>query len=614
MKHYFKYWLLLSISFVAITTRSQTTNTPCNYAAYDKNTYLNKADCYFQNKMYAEAASNCATAYNFGLSSARTSTVQYDIDWPTNSTLWIIWVNSLLNAKDYDGALAKSNAYIELKPSEYAGYYWLCRSLYYKKDYNSALTAADKAASLGSKEVSFWKGMIYNETNDVQKAKEAFEKAIKLEPEKFEAYIQLGLIYRKESNISKMTEIYELACTNNPKNPIMAYYGAWMNFFAGKYTRAIELSDKFIFLTSYGGIKVNLNVKKEGSKINAYLEGVNNNNDLLTAGFKESARIIAINRNSIYNVAKTEDELKEYVIKQMKGEIGSELEIKVEQEKKIYVGKVKRVIIYTKEAAGGFGSRSIFNYYASKASEGESDYNQMLAIGNAENELLATGVNAYFKKDNASALAKLKTIEENSLAYMIKALVLAQNGDILASLTEYNKIPKEDLTEQSITLYKNRTELFTYYKPWFDSHKSKAETALSNGKQKEALTEYSLIARLTDGNERAELLKKMFNIVSLNPSAGEISEEARKYALRSEMLVKEGDFAGAEKELLNTINLAPYDAKLYFNMAIINAELKHYKEAIDYMKIYVDGVPDATNNRQAKDEIIKWEFMLERGK
>lgn len=608
LKYYFTF--LIIIGTLKITSQ----NTACNYAGSDKNTFFNKAHCYYINKMYREAASNCATAYNLGLASARTSTVQYDIDWPSGNFLWNIWFHSLLYSKDYDGAINKANSYIELKPTDSDGFLWLCKASYYKKDYTNAVIAGDKAVSMGNKYVFYWKGMIFTETNEIQKAKEMFEKAISALPEEFEAYVQLGLLYRKESNILKMTEIYELAYKNNPKKATILYYTTWMNFFAGKYDRAIELADKYIFATSYGSLKVNLNVKAEGSKINAYLEGINNNSDLLAAGFKEGARIIAINRNSIYNKGKTIEDIKDYVTKEMKGEVGSELEIKVEQEKKVYIGTVKRVIIYTKEAASGFGSKSIFNYYAGKNTEGENNFNQMTAIGNAENELLAAGTYAYFKKDFTDVLAKLKNTEENSLASMLKALALAKNGDILSSLTEYNKIPKEDLCEQSVPLYKNRTELFTYYKPWFDDHKAKAETALKNGKHKDALSEYSMVARLTDGNEKLELLKKMFNIVTLNPASGELSEEARKYALRSEILVKEGDFNGAEKELLNAINLAPYDAKLYFNIAIINSELKHYKEAIYYMKIYVDGVPDSPNNRQAKDEIVKWEFMLERGK
>ena len=49
-------------------------------------------------------------------------------------------------------------------------------------------------------------------------------------------------------------------------------------------------------------------------------------------------------------------------------------------------------------------------------------------------------------------------------------------------------------------------------------------------------------------------------------------------------------------------------------MALIQAELKNYPEAIRNMKIYQMADPDAPKARAAKSEIVKWEFMIEQGK
>jgi tetratricopeptide (TPR) repeat protein len=106
----------------------------------------------------------------------------------------------------------------------------------------------------------------------------------------------------------------------------------------------------------------------------------------------------------------------------------------------------------------------------------------------------------------------------------------------------------------------------------------------------------------------------MFSIVRRNPLLSEIPEDARKYALRGEMLVKEGSLEKAAAEIKKAIQIAPYAARLYYNCALINAELKNYPEAIRLMKIYLKASPDALDARAAKDEIIKWEFMIEQGK
>jgi len=105
-----------------------------------------------------------------------------------------------------------------------------------------------------------------------------------------------------------------------------------------------------------------------------------------------------------------------------------------------------------------------------------------------------------------------------------------------------------------------------------------------------------------------------FSMLRRNPLLSEVPEDARKYALRSEVLVKEGNFEQAATELKKAIQIAPYAARLYYNSALINAELKKYPEAIRHMKIYLKAAPDAPDARAAKDEIIKWEFMMEKRK
>jgi hypothetical protein len=62
------------------------------------------------------------------------------------------------------------------------------------------------------------------------------------------------------------------------------------------------------------------------------------------------------------------------------------------------------------------------------------------------------------------------------------------------------------------------------------------------------------------------------------------------------------------------IQNAPYIAKLYYNTALVDGELKKYPEAIRQMKIYIQADPDSPSSRTAKDMIIKWEFMMEKEK
>jgi len=116
--------------------------------------------------------------------------------------------------------------------------------------------------------------------------------------------------------------------------------------------------------------------------------------------------------------------------------------------------------------------------------------------------------------------------------------------------------------------------------------------------------------KTADDTEVQDIQETLFSMIRRNPLLSELPEDARKYALRSEMLVKEGNFEQAVAELKKAIRIAPYEARLYYNSALWNAELKKYPEAIRNMKIYLKAAPDAPDARAAKDEIIKWEFKI----
>ncbi|MFA6988784.1 MAG: hypothetical protein WC197_01835, partial [Candidatus Gastranaerophilaceae bacterium] len=90
------------------------------------------------------------------------------------------------------------------------------------------------------------------------------------------------------------------------------------------------------------------------------------------------------------------------------------------------------------------------------------------------------------------------------------------------------------------------------------------------------------------------------------------TKEARTHQVRAEALLKVDDLQGCLKEYKNALKLAPYMPKLSYNTAIIYGDLKNYNDAISYMKNYINLSPESSNIQDAKDEITKWELMLER--
>ena len=89
-----------------------------------------------------------------------------------------------------------------------------------------------------------------------------------------------------------------------------------------------------------------------------------------------------------------------------------------------------------------------------------------------------------------------------------------------------------------------------------------------------------------------------------------MSEEQRKFVVQANALNRLKDYAGAIGLYQKAIDLDPVSYPgAYFNLALINAQMKRYDAAIGYMKQYLMLVPDAKDFRSAQDRIYEWEII-----
>jgi tetratricopeptide (TPR) repeat protein len=102
-------------------------------------------------------------------------------------------------------------------------------------------------------------------------------------------------------------------------------------------------------------------------------------------------------------------------------------------------------------------------------------------------------------------------------------------------------------------------------------------------------------------------------LLTAHPELAALPEEARKYSLRGEVLVKEKNLEGALGEYTSALRAAPFCPSLRYDAALLAAELGKFSQAIMHMNAYLELSPAAPNAREAKDLIYKWEFMIERG-
>jgi len=206
----------------------------------------------------------------------------------------------------------------------------------------------------------------------------------------------------------------------------------------------------------------------------------------------------------------------------------------------------------------------------------------------------------------------------NAQWLIAKAMLYAKQGKMKEAMGSYLEISEEDISPENVPAWNDRKVLLQTLKPIAkpiaQTHRENAKKFEAQGRFQEALDELAgALGLAVDDKEAGEVRKSIFQMVRRMPQPPEMSEDARKYALRGEILIKEGEREGAISEIKKAIRLAPFSARLYFNTALIYGEIKNYPEATAYMKIYLEAAPDAPNARAAKDEIIKWELLMERG-
>jgi tetratricopeptide (TPR) repeat protein len=267
------------------------------------------------------------------------------------------------------------------------------------------------------------------------------------------------------------------------------------------------------------------------------------------------------------------------------------------------------------EAAYCFGLRSQIYRYQGKPDQAFLDAQKAYSLNPANSFAQISLGTAYLDRGQYDESVRLLSqVKNNPRARILEATAKAKLGRTQEAEEMWASIPEDRMPTTNIPLMADRAALLQIFKPWVKEHRNKAASFEAKGQFKEALLELSEALKAADDMETPEIKESVFGLVRKHPSLSEMPEEARRHALRGEMLIKDGNFEQAATEITAAIRIAPYVAQLYYNSALVQAQLKNYSEAIRQMKIYVQAVPDAPDARAAKDEIIKWEFLLEKKK
>ena len=326
-------------------------------------------------------------------------------------------------------------------------------------------------------------------------------------------------------------------------------------------------------------------------------------------GIEVGDRIIKINGQSTkgWDVNK--------VASHLRGPEGTQVTLTIERKslnkpKDITITREK---IIGKEASSAFAFRA-FAYRELGQKENFYKDAEISYSLNPNNSWAKRAISVMFidKGDYQKAAQILSTIKGNSFERILEAITYAKMGNMNRAVDIYREIPEDYLVTKSVFREKYISLLQNAMVPYKEAKRRSIKDLEIKERYKEAIKEYAEYLKFADEKEAKEIRTGIAELMIKYPHLFALAEEARKAVIRAEVYTSEGNFEKAIEEYKNALKLAPFFPALYKALALNYAQIKHYKKAIKNMQIYLDLYPDAPDVRTAKDEIYKWEFMMEK--
>ncbi len=385
----------------------------------------------------------------------------------------------------------------------------------------------------------------------------------------------------------------------------------------GSYDNALDAINQYIALSTYTGTGMYIEIVNETPVVSA----ITPFGPAEMAGIKADDRIIEVNGET----TKGWDDNR--LTQKLRGQEGTQVSLVIRRDniENPLEKTVARGIIYRAEIFSSFAHRSLILRKMERYKEALEDANKSVImqgftlthIGPAgdNNDIVQIAMGAAYidNKDYAKAIKTLSTVKNNIETSILNATAYAKNGNCKEAIALCNSIPEEEFSSKNAPLWSDRDNMLEALKLCILPMKEDALKLKAQGQYREALVKLGEVIRVIDYTEMESISREIAGIITVDPGLSLIPEEARKYALRGDVLTKDGKFEEAIKEYHQAIQAAPYIPNLYYNTSLLYGEMKKYPLAIHHMKIYSLLAPEAPNIRAAKDQIYKWEFMMERG-
>lgn len=495
---------------------------------------------------------------------------------------------------------------INASPNDPSNFDWLGHCYNAVKKYDDAIVAAKRALQLNPNyaDAYYLMGLSYTQKHQQAEAYDMFRQTLTLNPNHAKAHFELAKAYAQKGDLLKSTQFFEKAHALDPNNSSIIESLAELYYGTQNYQKALETISKAISRDAIIGLGINLDMV-DGKVI---IQNVFNNTPAHKAGLAINDIIYKVNDEDM--TGKTIA----YVVSKTKGAEETTVHLIVQRNDKMIDKTLTRELILNPKVASKIELRSLIfrkiNQENQALKDAEALHTFNASMGNTALGALSIDKNAY-----AEAIAYLTLVKNNALASTFEALAYAKSGATDKAKALYKKLLKEESFNETLFLMGDRKILLSALAPVIQELERQANTYEKEKNYLRALDVYKEMYSFASTEEQENQLRnKMLLVIQKMGKMPEVSEEAHRHIIRAELMVKEGNYVLAINEFHKAINEAPYSALLYFNVALLEAQTLNYTQAIRMMKIYTQMAPQAPNNRLAKDEIIKWEMLIEQKK
>jgi tetratricopeptide (TPR) repeat protein len=477
----------------------------------------------------------------------------------------------------------------------------------FTKHYDEAIVAAKRAIEINPNESAAYAvlGLIYQEQKKYKEAEENFKKAIALNPKFQPYYLNLAnLYYEKESYneaVNTLTKTLEIDPSHMGANYLLI--NTYMAM--GQFDKAIESANKAIKYNTITG--VGIWIKVEGDY--PIVEKISEDGPAKMAGIEIGDKIIKVNNQSTKKL-----ELKD-VTNLLRGEEGTQVTLTIKRGDKEFEKTITRKTMIDKKASIFFAQRSLCYREKGNLEQAIKDAEKAYSLNpNLDGTKEALGAVYIDKGKYDEAINILSSAnKDNNFSKLLLATAYAKAGKFNEATSVYKNIPEDYLITKSVLRTNAINTLYTALKPYKDSMMQSVKTLEAKGQYREAIKGYANLLKIADEKEAKEIRAHIAELMIKYPHLFALPEEARRSVIRAETYTEEGKFEKAIEEYQKALELSPFFPNLYKALALSYGQIKDYKKAIKNMNIYLELYPDAPDIRAAKDQIYKWEFMMEKG-